>query len=118
MFQVTFSEQSLSILNSLTQGEQLVLMEKLSSLSSDILDGNNQEIGKFNRKGKIFYRLRVGSFRVYFEKIKIALHCHFILPKNSLNDFLFRCKLPASEEAVLENHQSFWEYLERLTSNK
>ena len=52
MFQVTFSEQSLSILNSLTQGEQLVLMEKLSSLSSDILDGNNQEIGKFNRKGK------------------------------------------------------------------
>ena len=54
MFQVTFSEQSLSILNSLTQGEQLVLMEKLSSLSSDILDGNNQEIGKFNRKGKSF----------------------------------------------------------------
>ncbi len=118
MFQVTFSEQSLSILNSLTQGEQLVLMEKLSSLSSDILDGNNQEIGKFNRKGKVFYRLRVGSFRIYFEKINIALHCHFILPKNSLNDFLFRCKLPASEEAVLENHQSFWEYLERLTSNK
>ena len=54
MFQVTFSEQSLSILNSLTQGEQLVLMEKLSSLSSDILDGNSQEIGKFNRKGRSF----------------------------------------------------------------
>ena len=113
-FKLLFFEQSLSILNSLTQGEQLVLMEKLSSLSSDILDGNSQEIGKFNRKGKIFYhRLRVGSFRIYFEKIKIALHCHFILPKNSLNDFLFRCKLPASEEAVLENYQSFWEYLEK-----
>ena len=116
MFQVTFSDQSLSILNSLTQGEQLVLMERLSSLSSDILDGNNREIGKFHRKGKVFYRLRIGSFRVYFEEIKIALHCHFILPKNSLNDFLFRCKLPASEQAVLENHNSFWEYLERLTS--
>ena len=116
MFQVTFSEQSLSILNSLTQSEQLVLMKKFSSLSSDILEGNSQEIGKFNRKGKVFFRLRVGSFRIYFEKVNIALHCHFILPKNSLNDFLFRCKLPASEEAVLENHQSFWEYLESLTS--
>ena len=116
MFQVTFSEQSLSILNSLTQSEQLVLMEKFSSLSSDILEGNSQEIGKFNRKGKVFFRLRVGSFRIYFEKVNIALHCHFILPKNSLNDFLSRCKLPASEEAVLENHQSFWEYLESLTS--
>ena len=73
MFQVTFSEQSLSILNSLTQGEQLVLMEKFSSLSSDILDGNNQEIGKFNRKGKVFLRLRVGSFRIYFEKVNNAL---------------------------------------------
>jgi mRNA interferase RelE/StbE len=116
MFQVTFSNQSLSILNSLTQGEQLVLMEKLSSLSSDILDGRNQEIGKFNRNGKLFYRLRVGTFRVYFEKIKIALHCHYILPKNSLNDFLFRCKLPASEESILEEHKGFWEYLEKLAS--
>ena len=44
MFQVTFSEQSLSIP---PFREQLVLMEKLSSLSSDILDENSQEIGKF-----------------------------------------------------------------------
>ena len=50
MFQVTFSEQSLSILNSLTQGEQLVLMEKFSSLSSDILEGNSQEIVSSQRK--------------------------------------------------------------------
>ncbi|MBT5715356.1 MAG: cytotoxic translational repressor of toxin-antitoxin stability system [Opitutae bacterium] len=114
MFQVTFSDQSLSVLNSLSQAEQLSLMEKLSSMTNDILVGSDSGVGRFQRKGKTFYRLRLEELRVYFEKINIALHCHFILPKNSLNDFLFRCKMPSSEEAVLENHQSFWDYLESL----
>jgi mRNA-degrading endonuclease RelE of RelBE toxin-antitoxin system len=115
MFQVTFSDQSLSVLNSLPQAEQLFIMEKLSSMTNDILVGSDSGIGKFQRNGKTFYRLRLEELRVYFEKINIALHCHFILPKNSLNDFLVRCKMPSSDEAVLENHQSFWDYLESLT---
>ena len=114
MFQVTFSDQSLSVLNSLPQSEQLSLIDELSSLTNGILTGSDTGIGRFRRNKKSFYRLRLDELRVYFEKIDIALHCHFILPKNSLNDFLFRCKMPASEEAVLENHQSFWEYLESL----
>ena len=118
MFQVTFSDQSLSILNDLPQGDQLKLMDTLSSLSNAILSGSDSTIGSFNRDGKIFYRLRVDDFRVYFEKINIALHCHYILPKNSLNDFIFRCKLPASERTVLEDHQSFWDYLDSLTRKK
>ena len=115
MFQVTFSDQSLSVLNSLPQAEQLFIMEKLSSMTNDILVGSDSGIGKFQRNGKTFYRLRLEALRVYFEKINIALHCHFILPKNSLNDFLVRCKMPSSDEAFLENHQSFWDYLESLT---
>ena len=85
MFQVTFSDQSLKELNSLSQSNQLQLMEKLSSLSSDILSGDNPSIGSFIRNGKTFYRLRIDDLRVYFEKIEISLHCHFILQKNSLN---------------------------------
>ena len=114
MFQVTFSDQSLSVLNSLPQADQLSLMEKLSSMTKDILTDSDTGIGRFQRNGKVFYRLRLEELRVYFEKINIALHCHFILPKNSLNDFLVRCKMPSSDEAVLENHQSFWDYLESL----
>ena len=118
MFQVTFSDQSLEILNSLSQDRQLEIMDRLSSLSNSILTGKEDLIGKFNRGKKVFYRLRLDDLRVYFEKVDISLHCHFILPKNSLNDFLFRCKLPASEDAVLEDHQSFWEYLESLAKRK
>lgn len=114
MFQVTFSEQSLKELNLLSQVDQLSLIEKLSSLTSDILSGENSSVGTFLRNGKTFYRLRIDELRVYFEKFDISLHCHFILQKNSLNDFLIRCKMPASDDAVLENHQNFWDYLESL----
>ena len=114
MFQVTFSEQSLKELNLLSQVDQLSLIEKLSSLTSDILSGENSSVGTFLRNGKNFYRLRIDELLVYFEKFDISLHCHFILQKNSLNDFLVRCKMPSSEDAILENHQNFWEYLESL----
>ena len=114
MFQVTFSEQSLSILNELPQSDQLKLMDTLSSLTNTILNESDSDIGKFKRDNKLFYRLRVDDLRIYFEKVNLALHCIYILPKNSLNDFLFRCKLPSSEKAVLEDHQSFWDYLDSL----
>ena len=115
MFQLTFSNQSLSVMNSLTQGEQLNLMDELSSVSKKVIDGNDSELKRFNWKGKQFFRTRIDNLRVYFERVPPSLHCHFILPKHSLNDFLVRCKLPSSELAVLENHKTFWEYLESLT---
>ena len=92
MFQVTFSEQSLNELNSLAQVEQLDLMEKLSSLSNNILTGEDSSIGKFLRNGKTFYRLRINDLRVYFEKVDISLHCHFILQKTRSTTFWFDVK--------------------------
>ena len=101
-------------LNSLDQSEQLELMEELSGLSSDILAAAGPRVGKFHREGKLLHRLRVGELRVYFEQEKDNLHCHYILKKNTLNDFVVRCKLPVGCEKDLETNQSFWEYLESL----
>jgi len=115
MFQVTFSEQSLSILEKLTRSEQLKVIENMSLRGKDIVSGNSANIGKFNRSGKEIYRLRYEDLRFYFEHAGSSIHCIYILPKNSVQDFLVRCKLPSSDGAVLEEHQSFWEYLESLT---
>ena len=112
--QVTFSTQSLEVISTLSQSAQLSLVEKLSSLSNDILSDNNSGIGKFNRKGMIYYRIRLDGFRVYFERNGQALHCQFILEKNSFQDFMIRCNMPSSDEAVIENHQGFWDFLESL----
>ena len=114
MLQLTFSDQSMAELNSLNKSDQLELMEELSGLSSDILTATGSGVGKFHREGKLLYRLRVGELRVYFEHDKGSLHCHYILKKNTFNDFVVRCKLPVGNEKDLEKNQSFWEYLESL----
>ena len=114
MRQVTFSSQSLDAISVLPQDGQLSFIEKLSSLSSDILAKKQTGVGKFVRKGKIFYRIRIEDMRIYLEKDGDALHCQFILEKNSFQDFMIRCNLPSSEETVIENQQSFWDYLDSL----
>ena len=66
MFQVTFSEQSLSILEKLTRSEQLKVIENMSLRGQDIVSGNSSNIGKFSRSGKEIYRLRYADLRFYF----------------------------------------------------
>lgn len=114
MRQVTFSTQSLEVISGLPQSAQLSLVDKLSSLSSDILSDRNPGFGKFIRKGMTYYRIRLDDLRVYFERNGQALHCQFILEKNSFQDFMIRCNMPSSEESVIENHQGFWDFLESL----
>ncbi len=114
MRQVTFSSQSLEAISGLSQLDQLALVDKLSSLSNDILNDKGTGIGKFVRKGKTFYRIRLDGLRIYFERDGQALHCQFVLEKNSFQDFMIRCNMPSSEESVIEDHQSFWDFLDSL----
>ena len=73
MFQVTFSEQSLSILEKLTRSEQLKVIENMSLHGQDIISGNSANIGKFNRSGKEIYRLRYEDLRFYLN-IQVLLY--------------------------------------------
>lgn len=114
MYQVTFSNQSILELNKLEPEIQLLLIDTLSNIQTHDLTKSN-EIGHFQRDGKCFYRLRPKDFRIYFEiKDDDILFCHYILPQHTLSDFIFRFKLPVSEEQMLEQHHSFWKYLETL----
>ena len=114
MFQLTFSDQSMLELNALSQKDQLGLIDQLSSLTDEILSLENDRIGRFQRGGEMFFRLRTGDFRCYFTRFEETLACHCILHKNTLEDFVFRCKLPVKDEQLLEKDQSFWQYLEGL----
>lgn len=117
MFQVNFSEQSMSELNQLDTRSQMMLVEIFSNLKQEQLDHPTDDIGRFNRNGKTYYRVRAGEFRIYFEQDKDSLFAHYILHKNTLSDFVFRFKLPVSEEFMIEQHDSFWKYLESIRSN-
>lgn len=115
MYQVTFSNQSINELNKLNPTDQMEIIELLSNIHPDNLVNGSETVGQFNRDGRVFYRLRPKNFRIYFEVQKDSiLQCNYILPQHTLTDFIFRFKLPISEEQMLEHHQSFWKYLETL----
>jgi mRNA-degrading endonuclease RelE of RelBE toxin-antitoxin system len=116
MFQITFSEHSLKELNKLDKAEQLSLIERLGALTQSVLEKPDKHLGVFNRDKKTFYRLRIADIRLYFELIENILKVNYILPKDSWTDFAFRCKLPITEDNLIENKQSFWQYLDSLGS--
>ena len=114
MFQVNFSEQSMHELNQLDTRSQMLLIEGVSTLKHEQLENPNEDLGRFHRNGKTYYRVRAGEFRIYFEQEGNTLFAHYILHKNTLTDFIFRFKLPYAEEFMLEKEDSFWKYLESL----
>ena len=114
MFQVNFSEQCMYELNQLDTRSQMLMIEVVSTLKQEQLDNPNEDLGRFSRNGKTYYRVRAGEFRIYFEQQDSALFSHYILHKNTLSDFIFRFKLPFTEEFLVEQHDSFWKYLESL----
>ncbi|HAV12463.1 MAG TPA: cytotoxic translational repressor of toxin-antitoxin stability system [Opitutae bacterium] len=114
MFQVNFSEQSMHELNKLDTPSQMLLVEVVSTLKQEQLDNPNDELGRFQRKGKTFYRVRAGEFRIYFEQDGESLYSHYILHKNTLSDFLFRFKMPVTEEFLIEQNDSFWKYIDSI----
>lgn len=115
MHQVTFSEQSIIELNKLSTEEQMHLIETLSAVNPDEMEKRSNDCGKFQRDGKTFYRLRPKDYRIYFEiKDSSVVFCHYILHQHTFSDFLFRFKLPVTEDQMLEQNQSFWKYLDNL----
>ena len=115
MYQVTFSEQSMRELNRLDKFAQLVAIEPISKVRPTDLANPREPLGKFTRGSQVFYRLRAGEFRFYFDVKDDTLHTHYILHKSSLEDLLFRMKLPVSEQQLFEQDSKFWKYLESLT---
>ncbi len=112
MYQVTFSDQSMSELNKLPVETQMQIVDTISNLTAEQLEHPREPIGRFRRGGRTFYRIRAGDFRCYFEVDGDTLFSHHILHRNTLTDFIFRTKLPITDEQMAEQHSSFWKYIE------
>jgi hypothetical protein len=101
MYQLTFSQQSTSVVNKLAQSMQMQLIDFLSGLNFE--RESLLEFGKITRNKTIYYRIRWKEFRIYFECTgEDALTIHYLLPKHTWDDFLFRVKLPLKETAIEE----------------
>lgn len=116
MYQVNFSNQAIGEINKLDKLSQIEIIEKLGSVTPEDLTSGKGELGSFHRFGKNFYRLRVGEYRVYFEinEQTQTITANYVLHKHTLADFVFRFKLPFTEETMVEQEDNFWKYLESL----
>ena len=112
MYQLTFSKQSSSVLDKLNRSVQMRLIDFLSGLNfgKDSL----LEFGQIVREKTTYYRVRWEQLRIYLECVgEQSLVVHYLLPRHTWNDFLFRAKLPFNEEKI-EKDNTFWEFLEHL----
>ncbi len=115
MYQVTFSDQSIGEIKKLEMAEQLSLIDQLSSLSNKAFKEPQKDLQKVQRDGTNFYRIKIGTLRIYLElKENNTLFCSYIIPQHTLTDFIFRSNLPISDEQMIEQHSSFWKYMDSL----
>ena len=113
MFQIIFNELSAAEISALPKSLQLDLLAEFQILPEDLDHLDNSRFGVIEREGKKLYRFRAKNYRIYFEKHDEGITVHRILHKNTLRDFLFRSKLPTSEDAQLEKTHGFWKLIEQ-----
>ena len=112
MFQIVFNELSAAEISALPKPLQLDLLAEFRILPEDLDNLDAKRFGVIEREGKKLYRYRAKDYRIYFEKTDEGITVHRVLHKNTLRDFLFRSKLPTSEDAQLGKTREFWNLID------
>ena len=113
MFQIIFNELSAAEISALPKRLQLELLAEFQILPEDLDHLDSERFGVIEREGKKLYRYRAKDYRIYFEKTDEGVTVHRVLHKNTFRDFLFRSKLPVSEDAQLGETREFWKLIEQ-----
>lgn len=112
MFQIIFNELSAAELSALPKKMQLDLLAEFRILPEDLDHLDSKRFGVIEREGKRLYRYRAKDYRIYFARTNEGIKVHRVLHKNTFRDFLFRSKLPISEDAQLGQTREFWKLIE------
>lgn len=112
MFQIVFNEISAAELSALGTLEQLELIDEFKVGEKDLENLNGDRFGKIDRDGRVLYRFRAKDHRFYFEVKDGTVIVHRVLHKGTLSDFMFRSKLPLSEDEALAKSKHFWKLID------
>jgi mRNA-degrading endonuclease RelE of RelBE toxin-antitoxin system len=111
-FQIIFTPASASELSKMPKELQLQVLGEFRGLPQEVMSTDLEQFGKLERHGRTLHRLRLGDYRIYFERHDLGVVVHRILSRNTLKDFLFRSNLPGGEDAALQENPKFWELIE------
>jgi mRNA-degrading endonuclease RelE of RelBE toxin-antitoxin system len=112
VFQIVFNEISAAELSSLGTLEQLELIDEFKVGEEDLKNLKGERFGKIERDGRVLYRFRAKEYRFYFEVKDGAVIVHRVLHKGTFSDFLFRSKMPVSEDEALAGSKHFWKLID------
>lgn len=112
MFQIVFNEISAAEMAALPKEMQLDLLAEFQFLPEDLDDLDAKRFGTVERDGKKLYRYRAKDYRIYFGRSTEGITVHRVLHKNTIRDFLFRAKLPLTEDDQLGQKEGFWRLIE------
>ena len=116
VLQIVFNEISAAEISHMDTLDQLELLDAFRVSESDLveLDDNDEHrnFGKIARDGKTLYRFRANDCRIYFEVAEDLVIVHRVLHKNTFSDFLFRSKMPVSEDEQLAESKHFWKLID------
>ncbi len=111
-FQIIFNPTSANELGAMPRNLQLFILGEFRGLPTEAMSTDLERFGKLERDGRVLHRLRLGEYRIYFERHPLGLVVHRILSRHSLKDFLFRSSLPLGEDEALQANPKFWELIE------
>jgi mRNA-degrading endonuclease RelE of RelBE toxin-antitoxin system len=112
-FQIIFNPTSTAELAAMPKNLQLFVLGEFRGVPAQVQGPDLDKFGRLERGGKTLHRLRLGDYRVYFERHPLGLVVHRILHGNTLKDFLFRSSLPTGEDAALQDNPKFWKMIEQ-----
>ena len=112
MLQIVFNEISAAEMAALPKEMQLDLLDEFHFLPEEIEASDETKFGVVERDGKKLFRYRAKDYRIYFERAPEGITVHRVLHKNTIRDFLFRAKLPMTEDDQLGRDKNFWKLIE------
>ena len=112
VLQIVFNEISAAEMSALPKEMQLDLLAEFHFLPEDLDKLDTEKFGVVERDGKRLFRYRAKDYRIYFAKAGEGITVHRVLHKNTIRDFLFRTKLPMTEDDQLGQREAFWKLIE------
>lgn len=117
-FQIIFTPTSAAEVARMPKELQLQILGEFRGLPQQVIGTELDDFGKLERAGRTLHRLRLGDYRVYFERHELGVLVHRILSRNTLKDFLYRSGLKVDEDEALQQNPKFWELMETARTPK
>jgi mRNA-degrading endonuclease RelE of RelBE toxin-antitoxin system len=118
VLQIVFNEISAAEMAALPKEMQLDLLAEFQFLPEELENLDTQKFGVVERDGKRLFRYRAKDYRIYFAKTDDGITVHRVLHKNTIRDFLFRAKLPMTEDDQLGKKEGFWKLIEEAENTR